>query len=130
MPENDKPLATIIEGRWYSIGKRGRPSLELTRTQNRRVQRQYCTFLKSKDDTQVLTETSSARKGKNPKLDSQAEQTTCQPEKLTKIESPGKSSIHHASSSINQLEPSQSQGQSGPLPVEGQKDWTEEYEEE
>ncbi|CAL9010827.1 unnamed protein product [Prunus brigantina] len=77
MPENDKPLATIIEGRWYSVGKSGRPTLELTRTQKRRVQRQYYTFLKNKDDTQ-------------------------------------------------------SQGQSGPTPVEEQEDWnwTEEYGEE
>ncbi|CAL8988539.1 unnamed protein product [Prunus brigantina] len=37
MPENDKPLAT----------------LELTRTQKRRVQRQYCTFLKNRDDSQM-----------------------------------------------------------------------------
>ncbi|CAL2247114.1 unnamed protein product [Prunus armeniaca] len=39
MPGNDKPLATIIEGRWYSVGKSSRPTLELTRTQKRRVQR-------------------------------------------------------------------------------------------
>ncbi|CAL9011774.1 unnamed protein product [Prunus brigantina] len=84
MPGNDKPLATIIEGRWYSVGKSGRPTLELTRTQKRRVQRQYYTFLKNKDDTQVLPETSSIRKGKNPEVAHQAEQTTCQPEELTK----------------------------------------------
>ncbi|CAL2239130.1 unnamed protein product [Prunus armeniaca] len=50
---NDKPFATIIKGRWYSVGKSGRPTLELTRTQKNRVQRQYCTFLKNKDNTQV-----------------------------------------------------------------------------
>ncbi|CAL8135264.1 unnamed protein product [Prunus armeniaca] len=84
MPRNDKPLATIIEGKWYSIGKNGRPTLELTKTQKRRVQRQYCTFLKNKGNTQVVPE----------------------------------------------LEPSQSQGQSGPIPVEGHEGWIEEYEEE
>ncbi|CAL2259834.1 unnamed protein product [Prunus armeniaca] len=47
MPGNDKPLAAIIEGRWYAVGKSGRPTMELTRTQKRRVQRQYCMFLKS-----------------------------------------------------------------------------------
>ncbi|CAL2277863.1 unnamed protein product [Prunus armeniaca] len=41
MPGNDKPLATIIEGRWYSVRKSGRPTLELTRTQKRMIQRQY-----------------------------------------------------------------------------------------
>ncbi|CAL2256888.1 unnamed protein product [Prunus armeniaca] len=30
MPGNEKPLATIIEGKWYSVGKSGRPTLELT----------------------------------------------------------------------------------------------------
>ncbi|CAL8154949.1 unnamed protein product [Prunus armeniaca] len=95
IPGNEKPLATIIEGRWYSVRKSGRPTLELTRTQKRRVQRQYCTFLKSQGDTQVPSETSSARNGKNP-----------------------------------ELEPSQAQGESEPIPIEGQEDWTEEYEEE
>ncbi|CAL2262771.1 unnamed protein product [Prunus armeniaca] len=65
MLENGKPLANIIEGRWYSVGKSGRLTLELTRTQKRRVQRQYCTFHKNKDATQVLPETSSARRWKN-----------------------------------------------------------------
>ncbi|CAL2230264.1 unnamed protein product [Prunus armeniaca] len=106
MPGNDKPLATIIEGKLYYVGKSGRLTLELTRTQKRRVQRQYCTFLKNNNDTQVLPETSSARKGKNPEVDPQAEQTTCQPEELTKTESPSKPSTHPASSLVNQLEPS------------------------
>ncbi|CAL8992806.1 unnamed protein product, partial [Prunus brigantina] len=130
MPGNDKPLATIIEGRWYSVGKSDRPTLELTRTQKRRVQRQYCTFLKNKDDTQVLPETSSARRGKNLEVAPQAEQTTCQPQELTKAESPCRPSIHPASSSVNQVEPSQSQGESRPIEIEGQEDWTEEYEEQ
>ncbi|CAL8168362.1 unnamed protein product [Prunus armeniaca] len=39
----------------------------------------------------------------------------------------GKSPIQHASPTRNQLEPSQSQGQSGPIPIEGREDWTEEY---
>ncbi|CAL9020587.1 unnamed protein product [Prunus brigantina] len=47
------------------------------------------------------------------------------------IEAPhNRPSINPASSSDNQLEPSQSEGQSGPIPVEGQEDWTEKYEEE
>ncbi|CAL9007801.1 unnamed protein product [Prunus brigantina] len=64
MPENEKPLATIIEGRWYSVGKSDRTTPELTRTLKRIVQRQYCTFLKNRDDTRVLPETSFARRGK------------------------------------------------------------------
>ncbi|CAL8167616.1 unnamed protein product [Prunus armeniaca] len=68
MPGNDKPLATIIEGKWYSVEKNGRPTLELTRTQKRRVPSEYCTFLKNKDDTQVLLRTSSAIRGKSPEI--------------------------------------------------------------
>ncbi|CAL8116888.1 unnamed protein product [Prunus armeniaca] len=130
MSGNEKPLATIIEGRWYYAGKSGRPTLELTRTQKMRVQRQYYTFLKNQGDIQGLSETSSARKGKNLEVLSQIERTTCQPQKLVKTESPSKSSIHLASSSVNQLEPSQAQGEFKPIPVEEQKDWTEEYEKE
>ncbi|CAL8168271.1 unnamed protein product [Prunus armeniaca] len=59
IPRNDMPLATIIEGRWYSVGKNGRPTLELTRTQRRRIQRQYCIFLRNKDSTQVFTKANS-----------------------------------------------------------------------
>ncbi|CAL2239196.1 unnamed protein product [Prunus armeniaca] len=110
MSGNEKPLATIIEGRWYYAGKSGRPTLELTRTQKMRVQRQYYTFLKNQGDIQGLLETSSARKGKNLEVLSQIERTTCQPQKL--------------------LEPSQAQGEFKPIPVEEQKDWTEEYEKE
>ncbi|VVA34904.1 PREDICTED: LOC109949659 [Prunus dulcis] len=51
MPKNDKPLATIIEGRWYSVGKSSKPTLELTRTQKRKIHRQHCTFLKNRDKT-------------------------------------------------------------------------------
>ncbi|CAL2255972.1 unnamed protein product [Prunus armeniaca] len=47
IPGNEKPLATIIEDRWYFVGKSGRPTLKLTRTQKMRVQKQYCTFLKN-----------------------------------------------------------------------------------
>ncbi|CAL8105070.1 unnamed protein product [Prunus armeniaca] len=118
MPGNDKPLASIIEGMCYSVGKSGRPTLELT-----------CTFIKNKDHTQVLPETSSAKKGKNLEADSQAH-TTYQPEEQTKAESPSKPSIHPASSSVNQPKPSQSQDQSEHVSVEGQEDWIEEYEEE
>ncbi|CAL9012727.1 unnamed protein product [Prunus brigantina] len=57
VPGDDKPLATIIEGRWYSVGKSGRPTMELTRTQKRRVQRQYCIFLNDKNITPILPET-------------------------------------------------------------------------
>ncbi|CAL8167780.1 unnamed protein product [Prunus armeniaca] len=28
MPGNEKPLTTIIEGKWYSVGKNGRPTME------------------------------------------------------------------------------------------------------
>ncbi|CAL2254923.1 unnamed protein product [Prunus armeniaca] len=85
------------------MGKNGRPTLELTRTQKRK--------------RPVLPE-----KRKNPKVLPQTEQTTCQPQKLVKAESPGEPSIHLASSSVNQLEPSQAQGE--------QEDRTEEYGEE
>ncbi|CAL9012122.1 unnamed protein product [Prunus brigantina] len=47
-----------------------------------------------------------------------------------KTESPNKPSVHPASSSVNQLEPSQIRGESEPIPIEGQEDCTEEYEEE
>ncbi|CAL2246651.1 unnamed protein product [Prunus armeniaca] len=124
MPGNEKPLATIIEGRWYSVGKSGRPTLELTRTQKMRVQRQYCTFLKSKSNAQVLPEASSARKGKELEVPPLAEQTTCQTQKLVKTESPGRPPIHPASSSVNLLEPLQVQGESEPIPAEEQEDWT------
>ncbi|CAL2277539.1 unnamed protein product [Prunus armeniaca] len=124
MPENEIPLATIIEGRWYSVRKSGRP-----RTHNRRVQMQYCTFLMNRNDTQALPETSSAIRRKNPEVAPRAEQTTHQPQELMKTESPGKPSIHLASSSVNQLLPSQTQGEYELIPVEGQEDWTEEYEE-
>ncbi|CAL8164900.1 unnamed protein product [Prunus armeniaca] len=66
MPGSEKPLAAIIEGRWYSVGKNGRPTMELTRTQRRRVQRQYCTFLNNKNNAQMLPETNFAKKGKEP----------------------------------------------------------------
>ncbi|CAL8084284.1 unnamed protein product [Prunus armeniaca] len=130
MPGNEKPLPATIEGRWYSVRKSGRPTLELTRTQKRRVQRQYCTFLKNKSDAQVFPETSSARKGKNPEVFPRAEQTS-QPQKLVKAESSGKPFIHPTSSSVNQLKPSQAQDdQNGLLKAEEQEDWTEEYREE
>ncbi|CAL8084352.1 unnamed protein product [Prunus armeniaca] len=130
MPGNEKPLAATIEGRWYSVRKSGRPTLELTRTQKRWVQRQYCTFLQNKSDAQVFPETSSARKGKNPEVFPRAEQTS-QPQKLVKAESSGKPSIHPTSSSVNQLKPSQAQDdQNGLLKAEEQEDWTEEYREE
>ncbi|CAL8136663.1 unnamed protein product [Prunus armeniaca] len=74
MPGNEKPLAAIIEGRWYSVGKSGKPTMELTRTQKRRVKR----------DTQVLPGTDSARKGKKSKVLLQAEQAISQPQKLLK----------------------------------------------
>ncbi|CAL8167851.1 unnamed protein product [Prunus armeniaca] len=60
MPGNEKPLAAIIEGMWYSVGKSGKSTMELTRTQKRRVQRLYCTFLKNNSDAQVLPETNLA----------------------------------------------------------------------
>ncbi|CAL2246872.1 unnamed protein product [Prunus armeniaca] len=122
MPGNEKPLAAIIEGRWYSIEKNDRPTMELTRTQKRTVQRQYCTFLNNKSNAQMLPETNSARKGKKPEMISQTEQAISQPQKKT--------SIHPASTSGNLLKTPQPEGKSDPIPVKGQEDWTEEYEEE
>ncbi|CAL2240327.1 unnamed protein product [Prunus armeniaca] len=49
---------------------------------------------------------------------------------MLKAGSPVKPSIHLASSSDNQFKPSQIQGEYEPILVEGQKDWTEENEEE
>ncbi|CAL8084340.1 unnamed protein product [Prunus armeniaca] len=129
MPENEKPLAAIIEGRWYAVRKSGRPTMELTRTQKRRVQRQYCIFLKNKSDAQVPPKTTSDRKGKDPEIPSQAEQVI-QPQKMLKAGSPVKPPIHLASSSDNQFKPSQIQGESEPILIEGQEDWIEENEEE
>ncbi|CAL2229694.1 unnamed protein product [Prunus armeniaca] len=79
IPGNEKPLAAIIECKWYSVGKNGRPTIELTRTQKRRVQRQYCTFLNNKSNAQMLPETNSARKGKKPEMLPQSEQAISQP---------------------------------------------------
>ncbi|CAL8163075.1 unnamed protein product [Prunus armeniaca] len=129
MPGNEKPLAAIIEGRWYAVGKSGRPTMELTRTQKRRVQRQYCMFLKNKSDAQAPPETTSGRKGKDLEILSQAEQVI-QPQKMLEVGSPVKPSIHLASSSDNQFKPSQIQGESEPIPIEGPEDWTEGNEEE
>ncbi|KAL6289118.1 hypothetical protein ACE6H2_006628 [Prunus campanulata] len=130
MPINDKPLATIIEGRWYSVGKSGRPTLELTRIQKRRVQRQYCTFLRNKKDAQVLPELNSARRKENPEVTPQAEQAGYESQKLIKTESPGKPSVHSTSSSVDQPKLLQVQAGPEPIPKEGQQDWTEENEEE
>ncbi|CAL2246210.1 unnamed protein product [Prunus armeniaca] len=47
-----------------------------------------------------------------------------------KTKSPDRPSTHLSSSSVNQLEPSQILGESEPVPVGEQEDWTEEYEEE
>ncbi|CAL2270659.1 unnamed protein product [Prunus armeniaca] len=68
MPRNEKPLVAIIEGRWYAVGKSGRPTMELTRTQKRRVQRQYCMFLKNKSDAQAPLEITSGRNGKDQEI--------------------------------------------------------------
>ncbi|CAL2228342.1 unnamed protein product [Prunus armeniaca] len=103
--------------------------MELTRTQKRKVKRQYCIFLKNKSDAQAPPKTTSDRKGKDPEMLSQADQVI-QPQKMLKAGSPVKPSIHLASSSDNQFKPSQLQGESEPIPVEGQEDWTEENEEE
>ncbi|CAL9006235.1 unnamed protein product, partial [Prunus brigantina] len=53
------PTPSVFDriGTSYQQGPGSRPTLELTRTQKKRVQRQYCTFLKNRDDTQVLPET-------------------------------------------------------------------------
>ncbi|CAL2228303.1 unnamed protein product [Prunus armeniaca] len=118
---NQRPKATISAGVVLC---------SKCKTQKRRIQRQYFTFLKNKDDIQVLPGSSSAKKGKSPEKAPQAEQTTYQPQELMKTESPDGPPINPASSSINQLEPSQIQGESEPILAEGQEDWTEEYEEE
>ncbi|CAL9000001.1 unnamed protein product [Prunus brigantina] len=130
MPGNDKPLAAIIEGRWYAVGKSGRPTMELTRTQKRRVQRQYCTFLNNKNIAQILPETNSARKGKEPEKPTQAEQAIFHPQKMLKTKSPDKPRVHLTSSSDKQLEASQVEGEPEPVPVEKQEHWIEENEEE
>ncbi|CAL2275641.1 unnamed protein product [Prunus armeniaca] len=113
MPRNEKPLATIIEGIWYFVGKSGRPTLELTRTQKMRVQRQdqLCQKREESESTPL-------------------DRTNNLPATKVKAKSPSRSSIHLASSSVNQFEPSQAQGESEPIPVEEQEDWTEEYKEE
>ncbi|CAL9019380.1 unnamed protein product [Prunus brigantina] len=122
MPGDEKPLAAIIEGRWYAVGKTGRPTMELTRTQKRMVQRQYCTFLNNKSIAQILPETNSARKGKEPERPPQAEQAIFHSQKMLKAKSPDKP---------YQLdyEPS-ADDQNALLGVEGQEDWTEEFGEE
>ncbi|CAL9012722.1 unnamed protein product [Prunus brigantina] len=130
MPGNDKPLAAIIEGRWYTVGKSGRPIMELTRTQKRRIQRQYCTFLNNENIAQILPEINSARKGKETEKPLQAEQAIFHSQKMLKTKSPDKHHIHLTSSSDKQLEASQVEEGPEPIPMEEQEDWTEEYEEE
>ncbi|BFG30042.1 hypothetical protein CerSpe_163160 [Prunus speciosa] len=130
MPGNDKPLATIIKGRWYSVGKSGRPTLELTRTQKRRVQRQYSTFLRNRKDAQVSTEPNSAKRRENPEAIPQAEQTGHKCQKLIKTESSGKPSICSISSPVDQSELPQVQTGAETVPEEDQQGWTEENEEE
>ncbi|CAL8992752.1 unnamed protein product, partial [Prunus brigantina] len=130
MPGNDKPLAAIIEGRWYAVGKSGRPTMELTRTQKRRIQRQYCTFLSNENNVQILPETNSARKGKEPEKPPQAEQAVFHSQKMLKTKSPDKLHVHLTSSSDKQLEASQVEGEPEPIPAEKQEDWIEENEEE
>ncbi|CAL2266095.1 unnamed protein product [Prunus armeniaca] len=130
VPESNKPLAAIIEGRWYSIGKNGRPTMELTRTQRRRVQRQYCTFLNNEKNAQVLPNANSARKGKEPELLPQTEQAISQLQKLTKAESSEKPSVHPTPASGGLLETPQLEERTDPISEEGQEDWVEEDEEE
>ncbi|CAL8115553.1 unnamed protein product [Prunus armeniaca] len=130
VPGSDKPLAAIIEGRWYSVGKNGRPTMELTRTQRRRVQRQYCTFLNNEKNAQVLPNANSAKKGEEPEILPQTEQAISQLQKLTKAESSEKPSIHPASASGGLLETPQLEEKTDPVPGEGQEDWVEEDEEE
>ncbi|CAL8117903.1 unnamed protein product [Prunus armeniaca] len=114
MPGSEKPLAAIIEGRWCSVEKNGKPTMELTRTQRRRV----------------LPETNSAKKGKEPEVLPQTEQAISHPQRLTKAESSRKPSIHPTSTSGNLLKTPQPEEKTDPIPEEGQEDWTEEYEEE
>ncbi|CAL2238116.1 unnamed protein product [Prunus armeniaca] len=126
VPGSDKSLAAIIEGRWYSVGKNGKPTMELTRTQRKRVQRQYCTFLNNEKNAQVLLEANSAKKGKEPEVLPQTEQAISQPQKLTKAESSKKPSIHPASTSEDLLKTPQPEEKTDPIPGEGQEDWAEE----
>ena len=128
-PGNERPLATIIEGRWYSVGRSGRPTLELTRTQKRRIQSQYCTYLKSQDNTQVRPQPSSARKGKNPETLPQTEQKACQSRELLKTEQPARSPIHIASSSGSHPDTTRTLEKSGSTPLQKEDDYAEEYEE-
>ncbi|CAL8117180.1 unnamed protein product [Prunus armeniaca] len=79
IPKNYRPLATIMEGGWYFVGKNGRPTLELTKTKRRRIQRQYYTFLKNEDNTQVFADINSTRIENDLEGDLQAEQTVYQP---------------------------------------------------
>ncbi|CAL9021326.1 unnamed protein product, partial [Prunus brigantina] len=130
MPGDDKPLATIIEGRWYAVGKSGRPTMELTRTQKRRIQRRYCTFLSNENIAQILLETNSAKKGKEPEKPPQAEQAIFHSQKMLKTKSPDKPCVHLTSSSGKQLEASQVEEEPEPVPAEKQEDWIEENEEE
>ncbi|CAL9012720.1 unnamed protein product, partial [Prunus brigantina] len=129
IPGSQIPLATIVEGRWYSVGKSGRPTLELTRTQRRRIQRQYCTFLKSEEGEQVLPEASSVgskeveqakkvnkqRGFRSPAVLPQTEQ----------IASSSRPSIHLTSFSSNQPETVHIQVKPKSISTEGEEDWFE-----
>ncbi|CAL8088664.1 unnamed protein product [Prunus armeniaca] len=116
MPGNEKPLAAIIEGRWYAVGKNGKPTMELTRTQKRRVQRQYCMFLKNKSDAQAPPETEQKRERSGNTF----------PDRTS---NPATENVESWISN-NQFKPSQIQGESEPIPIEGPEDWTERNEEE
>ncbi|CAL9018544.1 unnamed protein product, partial [Prunus brigantina] len=104
--------------------------MELTRTQKRRVQRQYCPFLNNKSIAQILPETNSARKGKEPERPPQAEQAIFHSQKVLKEKSPDKPYVHLTSSSDKQLEALQVQGEPEPVPAKEQEHWIEENEEE
>ncbi|CAL9030060.1 unnamed protein product, partial [Prunus brigantina] len=120
IPGDDKPLAAIIEGRWYAVGKSGRPTLELTRTQKRRIQRQYCIFL---NKSRVHLTSSS---GKQP----EASQVEGEPEPVP-AEKQEDWTEEYEEEQLD-YEPS-TDDQNALLGMEGligQEDWTEEYGEE
>ncbi|CAL2230058.1 unnamed protein product [Prunus armeniaca] len=95
LPGNNKPLATIIDGR--------------------RIQKQYCTFLKNREDTKVFLDINSARIENDLEKSIQTKQLTHQQDRLIG------SSFYQGSSSREQ---------SRVFPADDREDWTEGYGEE
>ncbi|CAL8087288.1 unnamed protein product [Prunus armeniaca] len=122
MPRNEKPLATIIEGRWYSVGKSGRPTLELTRTQKRR--------------RPALPEKGRIRKyfprrNEQPASHKKCYKQNLQTYLLSILPHPQSISLNHPN--LFQLKDKKTRlknDQNGLLETGEQEDWTEEYGEE